>query len=90
MKYEHLTEEIISAFYSVYGELGYGFRENIYQIALALELDGNDLKTKVESPIQVHYRNETIGEYFADVVVQGKVLLELKATDRIVEDHEAQ
>lgn len=90
MKFEKLTDEIINAFYEVYGELGYGFKENIYQKALALELEKNDLEFEVESPIKVHYSNEIIGEYFADIVVQEKVLLELKAKNELVDDHEAQ
>lgn len=90
MKHEELTDEIIDAFYEVYSEFGYGFRESVYQEAPAIELEEKAVAFESESPIAVHYRCETIGEYYADLVVEEKVLLELKAKDQLVKAHEAQ
>ncbi len=90
MKFEALTDDVLDCFYDVYGELGYGFRENIYQTALSLKLKERGILHKTESPIKVRFMNQKIGEYFADLVVEDSVILELKAVESLTENHEAQ
>jgi GxxExxY protein len=78
-----LTEQIISAFYQVYNSLGVGFLEKVYENALLLELERRGLAVKQQAPIKVYYAGKIVGEYFADLVVEEKVILELKASDTI-------
>ena len=89
-KHSDLTEKIIGAFYTVYSTLGYGFLEKIYVKALMIELKKRGLDAEDELPIQVYYNGQLIGEYFADIVVNQLVILEIKAAKAIVTEHEAQ
>ncbi len=88
--HKDITDEIIKAFYKVYNELGFGFLEKIYQNALFLELIAMDLDCEKQKQINVHYKGQVIGEYFADLIVNGCVIVELKAAEALVEEHEAQ
>ena len=89
-KHSDLTEQIIGAFYAVYSALGYGFLENVYVKALMIELKYRGMTVRDELPIQVYYAGQMIGEYFADLVVNDLVILEIKATKCLVTEHEAQ
>ncbi|MBW1740939.1 MAG: GxxExxY protein [Deltaproteobacteria bacterium] len=90
MKYSDLTEKIINAAYKVHNVLGFGFLEKVYQNALMIELKGMGLKVSSEMPIKVYYRNKIVGEYIADIIVEDKVILELKAVKDLAEIHEVQ
>jgi len=92
MNYKHteITEKIISAFYQVYNTLGYGFLEKVYRNAMAIELRKQGLAITVEAPITVYYEGEVVGEYFADLLVAGAVIVELKAARQLAANHEAQ
>jgi GxxExxY protein len=85
-----LTERIIGAFYTVYNALGPGFLEAVYEKALAIELGEAGLHTVSQQPIAVRYRGHVVGEYFADLLVEHLVILELKAIQRLDAVHEAQ
>ena len=89
-KHEELTREIINAAHIVHNELGYGFLEKIYRNALVIELKKRGFSLQTEKPMNVRYDNQIIGEYFADVVVEDKVIIEVKATDRHQRVFEAQ
>jgi GxxExxY protein len=89
-KHVELTREIIGAFYAVYNSLGYGFLEKVYENALALELRRRALRVEQQKAICVYYTGEIVGEYFADLVVNELVIIELKAARAISESHEAQ
>ena len=84
------TEKIIGAFYAVYNEVGYGFLERVYENALSIELRRRGMSVETQVSIQVTYLNEVVGEYFADLVVDGVIILELKAAKELCADHEAQ
>jgi len=90
MKYSKLTEKIIKAAYTVHNVMGFGFLEKVYQNALMIELRKTGLSILSEEPITVYYENEIVGEYVADIVVEGKVILELKAVKELTEIHEVQ
>ena len=92
MSYKHseLTGAIINAFYYVYNTLGYGFLEKVYENALAHELRKRGYQVIQQAPIKVYYDGVMVGEYYADLLVNGLVILELKAAEAIVEAHEAQ
>ena len=89
-KHAALTDRIIGAFFTVYNRLGYGFTEKVYENALALELRKLGLRVEQQKPISVYYDGQVVGEYFADIVVNGAVILELKAVRRFLKEHEAQ
>jgi GxxExxY protein len=89
-KHKDITEFIIQAFYIVYNTLGYGFLEKVYQNALVIELRKLGLEVIPETCIKVYYNGQVVGEYFADLLVAGVVLVEIKAVRTLVLEHEAQ
>lgn len=90
LHYGELTSRIINAYYKVYTELGYGFLEKVYENALMTELASRGFLVKAQKPITVYYETVVVGEYFADLVVDDRVIIEIKAADRISEAHKAQ
>ena len=91
-KYKHtdLTDKIIQAFYYVYNELGFGFLENVYQNAFYLELQKKGFNVEAQKAIDVYYQAQIVGKYKADLVVDDLIILELKAVDYLIEEHEHQ
>jgi len=89
-KYKELTEKVMQAFYKVYNTLGYGFLEKVYENALMIELDKIGISANSQSPIKVLYEGKVIGEYFADILVNDCVIVEIKAANGIIPEHEAQ
>jgi len=89
-KYKELTEKLIQIFYKVYNNLGYGFLEKVYENAFLVELKKAGITGIPQSPIRVLYEGEVVGEYFADILVDNRVILEIKAVKNLVLDHEAQ
>ncbi len=85
-----ITAKIIKAYYNVYNTLGYGFLERVYENALAIELKKLGLRGEKQKQIDVFYENENVGLYFADIIVENLIVVELKATERIVGEHELQ
>ena len=92
MQYKHqdVTQQIVDAFYAVYNSLGYGFLERVYENSMAIELRARGLKAQQQAPIQVYYRGEVVGEYFADLLIEDKIIVELKAVASLLPIHEAQ
>ena len=88
--HRELTDRIINAFYDVYNHLGYGFLEKVYERALCLELTGRGMDVRTQDQIKVYYRSKDVGNYFADLTVEGKVILEIKTTDTLIEEHHKQ
>ena len=88
--HEEITEKIIKSFFKVYNTLGYGFLEKVYENALAIELRKVGLEVKCQYPISVLYESEIVGEYFADIIVNNIVVIELKAMKEISEENECQ
>ena len=89
-KHKDITELIIQAFYTVYNTLGYGFLEKVYQNALVIELRKLGLEVIPEATIKVYYNGQAVGEYFADLLVAGVVIVEIKAVRTLAPEHEAQ
>lgn len=92
MRYKHqdVTKAIIDAFYAVYNRLGYGFLERVYENSMVIELQIMGLKVGQQAPLKVAYRGQVVGEYFADLIVADKVIVELKAVPTLNPSHEAQ
>jgi GxxExxY protein len=88
--HKEITEKIIKAYYKVYNTLGYGFLEKVYENAMAIELRKMGLEVKCQYPITVYYESEIVGEYFADLIVNDIVVIELKASKSLLEEHECQ
>jgi GxxExxY protein len=87
---EELTEKIIGCAYMVHNVLGHGFLEKVYENALRIELERQGLSVKQQTPIKVYYEGEIVGDYFADLLVEQKVLIELKAVQNLNKEHEVQ
>lgn len=89
-KHSELTEKIIKEAYFIFNSLGYGFLEKVYENALYKRLNKQNLMAKQQYPINVFFENELVGEYYADLIVEDKVIVELKAIQELNKIHEAQ
>ena len=87
---EELTGRIIKVFFKVYNALGFGFVERIYHNAMIIELVNQGIRIETESPIEVHYEGRLVGSFAADLIVENRVLLELKAKEPIQDAHISQ
>ncbi len=85
-----LTSLILKTYYEVYNELGYGFLEKVYQNALLIELKNKGLEVTPNKKIKVYYKGENVGDYYADIIVNDTVILELKAAEYIIDQFENQ
>ncbi|HRI04655.1 MAG TPA: GxxExxY protein [Pyrinomonadaceae bacterium] len=90
MLHHALTEKIIGVFYDVYNELGHGFLESIYETAMVIALREKGLVVEQQVEVPVWFRGNKIGNFFADLFVEGVVIVELKAVRSIDPSHEAQ
>lgn len=90
MLHSDLTGKIIKAFYKVNNTLGFGFLEKVYENAMCIELRKMDLKVEQQKNIRVHYDNKEIGDYYADLLINDLVIVELKAAESLCHDHELQ
>lgn len=90
MEHEELTERIIGCAYHVYNTMGYGFMESVYERCLMIELRKAGLEAQSQTPIEVRYEGEIVGEYVADIVVENKIIIELKSVRNLILAHEIQ
>ena len=88
--HKELTEQVIGCSFKVHKELGAGFLEKVYQNALAVELRESGIPFNQECPLAVYYRNQLVGEYVPDFIVDEKVIVELKAVSDLSVPHEVQ
>jgi GxxExxY protein len=89
-KYSETTSLIIRAFYNVYNQLGYGFLEKVYERAMMLELPKHGLIVECQKNIKVFYDGIEVGDYYADIMVNNKIIVELKAVENLAPEHEVQ
>ena len=90
MQFEKLTAEILSASFEVSNELGNGFLESIYEKSLLLALQEKGMKAVAQVPLKVKFRDQVVGDFYADIIVEDKILLELKTVKKIAPEHIAQ
>ena len=90
MDLNELTYSINGAVFEVNRILGPGFLEKVYENALLMELKARGIKAAAQYPIKVNYKDQIVGEYFADLLVEDQVIIELKTVDKIEKIHEAQ
>ena len=89
-KYSDLTAKIIKEVYYVYNKLGAGFLEKVYENALAIRLKTVGIKTEQQYPVEVDFDGNIVGQYFADILVEDKIILELKACESLTKIFEVQ
>jgi len=85
-----ITDKIIACAYYVYNQLGFGFSEKVYENAMMIKIAQKNLKAIQQAPINVYFESILVGEYFADMFIEDKVLVELKAASALSKAHEAQ
>ena len=90
MLYEDLTEKIIHAAMEVHKTLGFGFLEAVYGNALYKELKREGIRCECQKPMDVYYKGEKVGHYIADMIVEDKIIIELKAVNDLKQEHEWQ
>ena len=88
--HQSITNTILKVYYEVYNELGHGFLEKVYQNAMYLELKARGLKVESQKEIKVYFKQQLVGEYYVDLIVENKVIIELKATEVLMNAHVAQ
>lgn len=90
MLHGDITAQIIGGFFQVYNTLGHGFLESVYEKALKIELEQKGLAVKRQWKLDVYYSNHLVGEFYPDLVADGRVIIELKAAESLHPQHEAQ
>jgi GxxExxY protein len=90
MEYEATTETIIGCAYRVYNVMDFGFLESVYEKCLMIELEKQGLEAQAQQPISVQYEGQVVGNFVADIVVEDRIIVELKSVRKLVETHEVQ
>ncbi len=90
IKYKEITEKTIKGFYEIYNELGSGFLESVYEQALYIVLTGYGLNVERQKDITVYFRSHIIGKFRADLIINEKIIVEIKAVRNLLSEHEAQ
>ncbi|GBD98084.1 hypothetical protein BMS3Abin07_00092 [bacterium BMS3Abin07] len=90
MLYKDITEKIIKAAMNVHNTLGFGFMEKVYENSLMIELEPSGLKVIQQYPVKVLYKGKMVGDYIADIVVEDRIILELKSVENLNKIHEVQ
>lgn len=85
-----LSRRVIGAFYETYNTLGYGFLESVYENALALQMRSDGLHFQRQAELAVRFREQVVGIFRADFLIEGKLIIELKAVERLMPAHESQ
>lgn len=90
LKHGGITDRVLKCFYEVYNELGDGFLESVYENAICIALKNEGLLFQRQRSIPVYYHGIVVGNFTADIIVEDKIVLELKAIQRLDKIHEAQ
>ena len=90
MTEDKLTELVIGCAYKIHNALGSGFLKKIYRKSLAIEIAKNGLKVEQESPIEVMYDEQVVGEFYADLLIENRLIIEIKAVQNFLREHEVQ
>lgn len=87
---DDLSEHVIGACFDVSNELGFGFLESVYEKALLISLRSRGLKAESQVPVKVYYQEQSVGDFFADIVVEDELIVELKVVKSLAPEHLAQ
>ena len=90
MEKKDVTHKVIGCAYQVYNNLGFGFLESVYRKAMVIEIEASRLRVQQERPLKVLYRDQIVGDFFADLLVEDELIVELKSVERLGKVHEAQ
>ncbi len=90
LQFGKITQAIIGCAFEIINELGIGFIESVYEKSLAIALQEKGFQVQRQQPVQVYFRNRVVGEFYADLLVEGNVIVELKAVKAIAPEHQAQ
>ena len=88
--YKEISKPILQVFYDVYNQLGYGFLEKVYQNAMYFELKSQGYKVEAQKQIKVYFKNQLVGEFYADLLIEDTIIVELKACEYLISSHVAQ
>jgi len=88
--HKEITSKIIQSFYKVYNILGYGFLEKVYENAMRIDISKSGSHVEQQKNIKVFYESEQVGDYYADLLVENLIIVELKAAETICDEHETQ
>ncbi len=90
LPFEPLTSQILESAFEVSNELGVGFLESVYEGALFIALIAKNLHVERQVPIKVYFRNQLVGQFIADLLIEGQIIVELKAVKTLAPEHSAQ
>jgi len=90
MEHHEITEKIIKCAYNVFKEIGFGFLESVYQKCMLLELVEEGLKAESQRPIKVYFKGHIVGDFLPDIIVENKIIVELKSVLKLAQVHEVQ
>ena len=90
MEHGEITEKIIGCAYRVYNKMGFGFAESVYENCLMIELGKAGLEFESQKPVTVWYEGKNVGDFFADLLVENEVIVELKSVRHLAQRHEVQ
>jgi GxxExxY protein len=88
--YKEMSYKIVGCAMEVHNELGYGFLEKVYENDLMFELKNKNIEAKNQIPIKVNYKGNIVGDYIADILIEDKVIIELKSVENIIDSHISQ
>ncbi|CAD5346478.1 GxxExxY protein [Flavobacterium bizetiae] len=88
--HKEISKPILQVFYDVYNQLGYGFLEKVYQNSMYFELIAQGYKVEAQKQIKVYFKNQLVGEFYADLLVEDTIIVELKACEHLINSHVAQ
>lgn len=88
--HREISKPILQVFYDVYNELGYGFLEKVYQNAMYFELKSQGYKVEAQKQIKVYFKDQLVGEFYADLLIEDSIIVELKACEHLINSHVAQ
>ena len=88
--YKELSYTIVGLAMEVHSQLGFGFLEKVYENALMILFEKNEIPARQQAPVRVYFEGKVVGDYYADILVDNKIILELKAVDKIVDAYRAQ
>ncbi len=90
MQGEDLTKTVIGCAYRVHNVLGFGFLESVYEKSLLIEMAKHALKAEAQQPVTVFYDGQSVGDFIVDILVEGRIVLELKSVQQLAKAHEVQ
>ena len=90
MKHQDITHKVIGAAFKVYNQIGFGYLESVYHKSMVIELKKQKLAVESEKALKVYYDNEVVGDFYADLLIEENIVVELKSVKKLVKEHEVQ